>query len=360
MDSKSTRRWPEEGLANGLSPHAIRECLRTRWLGQAEVCCFDVVESTNMEANRLAREGAPNGTVIVANAQTKGRGRLGRSWISPRGSGLYLSIILRPQCPPDWYPRLALIAGVGVASAIQETGVRPQLKWPNDILLAGRKVGGILTEAAFDASRIGLWGISQAGWVMPKALDQSGNVAFTIVVSGGGEASPEQMAYQIGQQVACGGGSAEEAALVERYWAQSFNATTYDAYREAMEVLIDIPRFEVHTGITLRIAEEGDWRPYRRDTDRFFDPIEVIEQTTFPVLAFFGALDKNIDPVQGAEAYEAALQKAGNQDYQVVIIPGVAHTLAPAETGCIGEQWGSEIAPEYLETMEAWLQDRAP
>jgi BirA family biotin operon repressor/biotin-[acetyl-CoA-carboxylase] ligase len=156
MGSKITHLWPHEGLPNGFSLHTIREHLMTRWLGQAEVCCFDVVESTNIEANRLAREGAPNGTVIVANAQTKGRGRLGRSWISPPGSGLYLSIILRPQCPPDWYPRLPLTVGVGVASAIQETGVRPQLKWPNDILLAGRKVGGILTEAAFDRNRIGL------------------------------------------------------------------------------------------------------------------------------------------------------------------------------------------------------------
>ena len=156
MGSKNTNRWPRGGLPNGLSPYTIREHLRTRWLGQAQVCCFEVVESTNIEANRLAREGAPDGTVIVANAQTKGRGRLGRVWTSPPGSGLYLSIILRPRCSPDWYPRLALTAGVGVASALQETGVRPQLKWPNDILLAGRKVGGILTETAFDKSQTGL------------------------------------------------------------------------------------------------------------------------------------------------------------------------------------------------------------
>ena len=156
MGLKITNQCPQEGLPNGLCPHTIREHLRTRWLGQAMVCCFSVVGSTNREANRLAREGAPDGTVIVANTQTKGRGRLGRVWTSPPGSGLYLSIILRPRCPPDRYPRLALTAGVGVASAIQETGVRPRLKWPNDILLAGRKVGGVLTEAAFDESRIGL------------------------------------------------------------------------------------------------------------------------------------------------------------------------------------------------------------
>jgi pimeloyl-ACP methyl ester carboxylesterase len=209
---------------------------------------------------------------------------------------------------------------------------------------------------AIDPARIGLWGISQAGWVMPKALELSDRVAFMIVVSGGAEASPEQMAYLMGQKVACGGGSAEQAALVEQYWAQWFNATSYAEHREAIEILIAIPRFELQTGVNLTIAEEDDWKPYRRDTDRFFDPMEVIEHTTIPVLAFFGELDKNIDPVQGAEAYEAALQKAGNQDYQVVSIPAMAHTLVPAKTGCLNESWGSKLAPEYLETLEAWLQ----
>lgn len=147
--------YMDQRLPNGLSSRVIKEHLRTRWLGQRAVCCFDVVESTNTEANRLAREGAPEGTVIVANAQTRGRGRLGRSWVSPPGNGLYLSIILRPGCPPDWFPRLTLTAGVAVASAIQETGMRPQLKWPNDILIAGRKVGGILIETVFDNRQIG-------------------------------------------------------------------------------------------------------------------------------------------------------------------------------------------------------------
>jgi pimeloyl-ACP methyl ester carboxylesterase len=164
------------------------------------------------------------------------------------------------------------------------------------------------------------------------------------------------MAYLMGQKVACGGGSAEQGALVEQYWAQWFNATSYDEYREAVEILGGIPRFEEHSGVTLKIAEEKDWQPYPRGTDRFFNPMKVLERTTIPVLAFFGELDKNIDPVQGTEAYEAALQKAGNQEYQVVFMPGVAHTLVPAETGCLSEQWGSTLAPAYLETLEAWLK----
>jgi hypothetical protein len=84
--------------------------------------------------------------------------------------------------------------------------------------------------------------------------------------------------------------------------------------------------------------------------------MEVLEHTKVPVLAFFGALDKKIDPVQGAEAYDAALQIAGNQDYRIEVMPGVAHVLMPAKTGCIGETGGTSYAPEYLETLEVWLQ----
>lgn len=145
---------PHPGLPDRLSAKVIKQRLKTQWLGQQPIHCFDVVESTNTEANRIAREGAPEGTLIIADAQSKGRGRLRRSWVSPPGTGLYLSIILRPTCPADRLPGLTLTAGVAAASAIQHTGVVPQLKWPNDILISGRKVGGLLTEAVFDKKHI--------------------------------------------------------------------------------------------------------------------------------------------------------------------------------------------------------------
>jgi BirA family biotin operon repressor/biotin-[acetyl-CoA-carboxylase] ligase len=145
---------PDQRLPNGLSEDAIKRHLKTRWLGRESIYFFNVVESTNTEANRIARDGAPEGTLILADAQSKGRGRLRRSWVSPPGAGLYLSIILRPTCPADRLPGLTLTAGVAAASAIQHTGVVPQLKWPNDILISGRKVGGILTEAVFDKKQL--------------------------------------------------------------------------------------------------------------------------------------------------------------------------------------------------------------
>ena len=176
-----------------------------------------------------------------------------------------------------------------------------------------------------------------------------------IVVSGAAEDGIQQGAYMISQQVLADGGTEEQAALVERYWAQQRKATNYDEYREAVEVLMGIP--QVQSRHNLEITEEKGWKSIPRDWDLFIDPMDIIEHTTIPLLAVFGESDRIVDPVQGAEAYETALQKAGNQDYQVVFIPGAAHTLVTTETGCLNENWGTNLAPDYLETMEAWLQE---
>jgi pimeloyl-ACP methyl ester carboxylesterase len=177
----------------------------------------------------------------------------------------------------------------------------------------------LVEHPSIDPARIGLWGISQAGWVMPLALELTDDVAFMIVVSGGAEDSIEQMAYQLGQQILSAGGSEEDAALFEKYRAQAAKATTYTEYRQAMEVLNTIPNVEQIVGFSLEIVEEDEWQPWPRDTDAFIDPSEIIKQITIPVLAFYGDLDVNIDPVQGAEAYEVGLKAAGNQDFRIRI-----------------------------------------
>ena len=108
----------------------------------------DTVDSTNRVAMELARGGAPEGTVVLADCQTAGRGRLQRSWQSPPGCNLYLSVILRPAIPPHDAAQITLLAGVAVAEAI--SAVCPErvgIKWPNDLLVGGRKVCGILTES---------------------------------------------------------------------------------------------------------------------------------------------------------------------------------------------------------------------
>lgn len=113
------------------------------------------IDSTQRLARELARAGATEGTTVVAEAQTGGRGRLGRTWHSPPGVNLYASIILRPPLPPPAVPQIALVAGLAVAEAIvAATGLAPRLKWPNDVLVDGRKVAGILTEMEAEMDRV--------------------------------------------------------------------------------------------------------------------------------------------------------------------------------------------------------------
>jgi pimeloyl-ACP methyl ester carboxylesterase len=208
------------------------------------------------------------------------------------------------------------------------------------------------------ATSIGLWGISQAGWVMPLALDKTSDISFVIVVSGGGEDSIEQGAYLVSQVVACKGGSAEQVEDADLYWSQMAKATTYNEYREAVDILVDIPGVYEYTGLT--ISEESQWGPWPREIDVFFDPMDVIKHTTIPMLVFFGELDKNVDPHQGAQAYDAALQEAGNKNYLIRVIQDVAHILTPATTGCLSESVGGDYAQEYLVTLEDWISDQNP
>lgn len=112
---------------------------------------YDSIGSTNDEAKLLARSGAPHGTVLIAGHQTAGRGRLGRSFQSPADMGIYLSVILRPQCPPQALMHLTCAAAVAMCDAVQEvSGLHPGIKWTNDLVIGSRKLGGILTELSVD------------------------------------------------------------------------------------------------------------------------------------------------------------------------------------------------------------------
>ena len=113
----------------------------------------DSVESTNTLAKSMAAQGAPQGTVILADSQTGGRGRRGRSFHSPAGSGIYMSVILRPDCPPGKLMHLTCAAAVAMCYAVENaTGYRPGIKWTNDLVFGKKKVAGILTELGFDGA----------------------------------------------------------------------------------------------------------------------------------------------------------------------------------------------------------------
>lgn len=108
---------------------------------------YPVTDSTNTQAKQLASKGAPHGTVLIAGQQTAGRGRMGRVFQSPTDMGVYLSVILRPNCPPSELMHLTCAAGVAMLEALEKvSGIRPQVKWINDLVYDGKKLGGILTE----------------------------------------------------------------------------------------------------------------------------------------------------------------------------------------------------------------------
>jgi len=118
---------------------------------------FDEVGSTNDIALEMARSGAPEGTVVMARSQTKGRGRRGREWFDKPGESILMSIILRPKLPLNRYSELAFVAAVALAECLRDAcGVEPALKWPNDVLIGGRKVAGILVEADQGAAIVGI------------------------------------------------------------------------------------------------------------------------------------------------------------------------------------------------------------
>lgn len=111
----------------------------------------ETVDSTNSVCRRLAMEGAPDGTVVISDCQTAGRGRRGRSFQSPAGQGIFFSVLWRPGCTPERLFPLTALSAVAVCRAIERTcGVCPQIKWPNDLVLADKKVAGILTEMALE------------------------------------------------------------------------------------------------------------------------------------------------------------------------------------------------------------------
>ena len=116
-----------------------------------EIHCFDTIDSTNTYAKKLAMNGAPDGTVVIANNQTAGRGRMGRQFESPRDQGIYLTVLLRPDLPPQRLMPVTAMAGVAVCDAVEKVcGVRPGLKWPNDPVIGNRKLCGVLTEMSLE------------------------------------------------------------------------------------------------------------------------------------------------------------------------------------------------------------------
>src|SRR5262245_39017058 len=155
---------------------------------------FEALPSTNTELARLASEGAAEGLAVVAEEQTAGRGRLQRAWSSPKGAGLYFSILLRPTMPPNYWPLITLMAALAAGDALSEAcGLQTDIKWPNDLLSGERKICGILAEAidtpAGRAVIVGI-GINLTQNAFPSEL---ANVATSVAEATGAQPGREKI-----------------------------------------------------------------------------------------------------------------------------------------------------------------------
>ncbi len=146
IEAVRNRGYRLSGSPDVLSEEELKASLETKWAGK-QIVLLDQVDSTNTEARRRGEQGAPHGTLILTELQTAGKGRRGRSWSSPAGSNVSMSLLLRPDFAPVHASVLTLVAAMAVEQGIREvTGLSCQIKWPNDIVLNGKKLCGILTE----------------------------------------------------------------------------------------------------------------------------------------------------------------------------------------------------------------------
>lgn len=154
IDSQTKKGYKLLESPDSLLPYEIKENLNTSFVG-GEIKFLEEVDSTNLYAKRMAEDGFPDGTVIIADEQLKGKGRLGREWVSPKGKGIWMTIMLKPGINPSHAAKVTLLAACAVNKAISETcGIDTRIKWPNDIVCNGKKLCGILAEMGAELDEI--------------------------------------------------------------------------------------------------------------------------------------------------------------------------------------------------------------
>ena len=187
-------------------------------------------------------------------------------------------------------------------------------------------------------------GNRQAGYVMPRAISLSEDIAFMICVSCPGMAGNDQTAYLFMAQALCAGVPAEKAAEKARLLAELDKARTYKTYAEYLryqEILAALTKLAANPDWSNLpgVVPEKEWQAKDpADLESYWNHMGVVEQTKMPVLAFFGEKDTQGDPIQGAHAYQEALERAENPHSRVELYPGVSHIMTLAETGCMDER----------------------
>ncbi|MGV8016809.1 MAG: alpha/beta hydrolase family protein [Ignavibacteria bacterium] len=211
-----------------------------------------------------------------------------------------------------------------------------------------------------NSDKIGLYGSSQAGYVMSLVLQQRKDISFVIAVSCPAMNSIEQSAFLVKMQALCGGRTNEDAETLKKFYIQRAKANTYSEFRVAADYLNADPVI-ADLGWGYDVAE-SEFVPEQPDSESFINPLDGLGKIKIPALFIFGDKDTQIDPVQGAEMFGKYLKDSGNENFKIVTVPGVDHNMRLSKTGSLKEQnenykkeGGAVLSPDFLKEIETWL-----
>lgn len=242
-----------------LSKNELVSIRKTKWVG-TEICYFDVTDSTNTQAKSLGEGDAPNGTLVVAGKQESGRGRRGRSFESPAGTGIFMTLLLRPEIEPQNASMLTLVSALAVAKGIEHMADLPvQIKWPNDIVINGKKVCGILTE-------------------MSAQMDYVNYIVIGIGINVGNEEFPEEIKDVATSIYLESGKHVNRAMLIEKIWEEFEDY--YELYEKTQDLSSLVKEYDsylVNRGQKVRVLDSKE--PYEGKAMGITDRGELIVDT---------------------------------------------------------------------------------
>ena len=242
-----------------LSKNELVSIRKTKWVG-TEICYFDVTDSTNTQAKSLGEGDAPNCTLVVAGKQESGRGRRGRSFESPAGTGIFMTLLLRPEIEPQNASMLTLVSALAVAKGIEYMVDLPvQIKWPNDIVINGKKVCGILTE-------------------MSAQMDYVNYIVIGIGINVGNEEFPEEIKDVATSIYLESGKHVNRAMLIEKIWEEFEDY--YELYEKTQDLSSLVKEYDsylVNRGQKVRVLDSKE--PYEGKAMGITDRGELIVDT---------------------------------------------------------------------------------
>ena len=242
-----------------LSKNELVSIRKTKWVG-TEICYFDVTDSTNTQAKSLGEGDAPNGTLVVAGKQESGRGRRGRSFESPAGTGIFMTLLLRPEIEPQNASMLTLVSALAVAKGIEHMVDLPvQIKWPNDIVINGKKVCGILTD-------------------MSAQMEYVNYIVIGIGINVGNEEFPEEIKDVATSIYLESGKHVNRAMLIEKIWEEFEDySELYEKTQDLSSLVKEYDSYLVNRGQKVRVLDSKE--PYEGKAMGITDRGELIVDT---------------------------------------------------------------------------------